>query len=1387
MPASHTPEPGSERTLRSGVRNPRRRQRQSDGDSLRTSAPRRKRSKLSEDAFAPRNTTEDTESVASSTAMNGHLPASTTGRNTRPRKESTPLVLDATLPVRGAKKAGTVKHRTFKGDGATVLTLNPFYSAKLLTSTPRELRQAGVEYRGSLGAGHHALAVTRTQAVVWDYSAHTTVSNARSFAVPFPAKEGEALPFGALIAGSGSTDVGLLLVSATTGRVMFYESIERAASLGLFQKHQTGVEGMISGFSSSETVTELTSAEHAGWIVTLSSGRIIHLTLRDAQGKARIFTQPLRPGDASSGGIFGSIKGLWSGAWKRGVTALRARALDQRGQMQAIALTERCEMQIWDLDWTGRYEFRSAIDFREIVMDDMKSLYSVEQQGRAESLAALDFVILDKSQTARNYEVATLGAEQPLSVWLLLKIGYLDSQDYAVVEMSLAGNTASIDRTLKLESYHGLSTGQKPRLLLPKPGHTAMVVFEDSIALIATAEVGVADDPNAQLHDASYLEPQPFEDAVYLRSDKDVSFLGACTEDIKGGHASSIAFVKGVGIVRMSAFNPSGDVERSRVPAKTKIEQAVLYGAMQDNILDFSRTGDSIYTVEEVEEATLAVSDEILRSDLSSILGNPTSMEKHLENRAKALRALVSHVRRNYPGLSHAAMWKLLWDAERAAAAKELWRAFEQHKEAVSKVKRTATVLDELCSQLEQHHGLESLDENGEDDVVRRFFVKGLKWMDYVLSHIRGLLETLRQSEREAPQKIVRYVAEADDIWARAMEAIFSFRADNAAMYGIPADRVPDGVLNVMGEYADLPEFWTSTHKMLNASSHIAKLSRELAQHYYEEAADPNTPAAGLEGAIKQITQINPRLIQVCCLLYKERINWLSSRPAQKEQSQARALLRNFEAERYVHFRSLAEVGLADQGMLLAEQYRDMHTLTELVVMENQYYLEGLEDDELNADQRETCTTVLMDIQNRISRYFDKFGDEWANAFFDEAFSSSRAGIMLEEAQKHWGEALTSYLRASSSRAKICWIYDISAKEDYGHAATVLSEVAAEQETRLWAKQVELSMSKLCLLASHEGKAPRPSRVEMQAECETQRRELRITDVQQRLLKHVRQGTQGALDRQAEVELAMKRFGSRTLGYTHLHSLLEISLGRIIDHFALSVEELIDVLTLMDSSITPSETGRSERSLEGGEFALALEALEAAAPKLDPTKFETLLRLIWKRCYMSDDWAKLTTAQSKRGKTDADVQNDVRRTTAWRTLYHLFSTQVLDDSTIRTLPPSACVGAACRPEDLSHRFEGELLDGLLQDNRMQDELVLGYVEDRRLDEWVADAERDAKEVVEADLEELVVVQGEERRLEGEEERAREVADRDVGGVRTVNGGLVNGVHDEQEDVEMEME
>lgn len=1356
MSTSPAPETiaSEQRALRgASVRNPRRRQR-NDSDGGARTAPRRKRSKISQDLFVPtRDEDQGDEAPIEAPTMNGHAPTGAT-KSARQLsatfRDETPQ-LESELVVRGSKKP-TIK-RTTRGDGAQLLTQNSNYSAKSLPSTPRALKRAGVEFRGSLSTQTgQALAVTREQAYVWEYGSHAPVTNPRIFDLPFPARDSEPVPFGALVTSGMTTDTGLILVSATTGQIVFHESIERAASMGLFQERKPGVEGNLGHIFSGEHVSNITSADSAGFIITFTSGRIAQLTLRDIQGKPRIEAQFLRESSQEKSSWSATFKGfLGAGAWKMDVAAVHTRALGPRGQMQVIAATENGVCKIWNLDWSGRSDHRGSIDFREEFIKELKATQSPETHGSVEQVALVDFAIVERPQEAAEQEVWTIGTDKPVDLLVLVRTGPTDLQQYFLVETSLTGTMPEARQVISVNSRQGSAvTGSSPKLVLPKPEHTAYIVFEDSIILVATSQSN--SDPEAQLHDASYIEPENFEDAVYLRKNKDLVFLGAESEDAKSGQASCVAFVQGGGLVRFSAHDASKC--ESQISVKSKIEQAVFYGMLQDNILDLARHDPTSDSIEEIEEAALAISDETLKSETPFISTPPTSVEAHLARRAQALNALATHLCQTYPPLSHVTMWKLLWDAERIAAAQQLWQDFEKHlAAATTKGKKRPTLLHEISSFLQDLAPFELPANASLDDRVRAMFVSRLAYIDKFLVWARLIVDSVKNEKQTAQEDLLRLLSEADDVWLGVLETAYKFRTDNSQLYNIRPEQLKDGILLQPTDYQGIAEFWTSSDSMLKEILRMTALARTSAQEVYE-TAETETSAA----FAKRIAAENPRFIVLMCLAYEERVHWTRSRGTERYEVKADQLRDIYDKQRHDQIIALPGIGQTQSAMTLAEKYRDMHTLTELIVAESQWLIE--QSFTAAADEKTIIDRDLEEMDARVSRYFNRFQDDWANAFFNQGFSGDQAGHMLSRGQTHWEKYLNRYLRADPTRAKICWINDITSNDDYQHASQVLAEAATQREEQLWSKKVELSLAKLSMLAAEEGGHEQDN---SHADKIIQS-ELKVVDVQEKLYRHILPEVLHALDKHAEIELAMERFGQGVKSYGMLYRLLETSLAKLLPHKNLDLEELIDVLTLIDSV----RTSNPDTDIHGQEFYLALVALNAAAPELPTARFEMLLQLIWKRAFLTSDWASINkSSSSKRG--GADIDDLLAGTVAYQTLYlgtqtSLFDTTI-DSNYVRALSPSECLGAACNAADIAYRFGADLGEQIAHDNRVQDEKLDQAVSRNRINAWIEDCQSLVNKILEA-------VAAEQARLEAQ---GKETDAEDASVVILGNGNGVNGL------------
>lgn len=1380
MSNSQTPDPGTERrTTRSTAG--KRRQTQLDNDGTQSShrPKRRKNNAIKEETFKPRDSTEhvtvtsqpfEPETIP---VMNGSIHPSAENASVRASTTSFRNTPHAEAPIAHRPK------RAARGDGATTLAHTDCYNVKILPSTPKELRDPGIKYRGSI-LGNFALAITHESAIIWEYQAHSTATNPRRFDMPFPCKASDPLPFGALVPnGANTSDLGLLLVSATTGKVVFYDSIDRAASLGLFQDHKTGFEGSISGsYQFTDAVVDLIFADHGGFVVVQSSGKLTQLLLRDTSGRVKISSQSLSAPDANAS-FFGR---MFNGGHRKDIVAVHTRALNARKQMQAVAITDKADVLFWSLEWAGRSDFLGSVDCKEMLLTELRAQEFTEMDGRLGHISVLDFAISSKSSPSDSKALAAVGAEAAMDLLILIRVGTPDMHTYTIADISIVEDQVApiqFKRFLQLSDYQSSSailSQRKPRLVFPKPGHIIYVVFEDATILVAAdawEDTSAAQtNPAAAQFDMTII-PETFEETIKLRRDRNLAFASAWEESVKGSHAQVVAFVQGAGLVRITAADVNRLPEGSTISPKTRIEQAVFYGSMHaDSILDFSQQPDAAYSIEEIEEAALAVSQEILRAETpytTFISQSPANIEDALAKKAKALKALVDFVRQNYPALSRTTMWRLLWDAERVAAARQLWIVHEEQVEEVIKKegKRKATLLDEVCSwfgEEQQRDGFASRKELKDLNPVARFFVGGLHRLDQLLLFAQTIVKDLRDDRKQSATTILRLAYEADDVCVRCLNAAFEFRSEHSSDYGVAPELIEDGVLIDSAEYMDVPEFWTSTEALIKNNVALVELSRHFATNYFE----PGTMPDASESA-RDIALLTPKLVEVFCLQSKECVQWHASRHSQKEQAKAEELQRKYNKQRYLLCRSLADVGQSEGGMRIAEKYKDMDTLSDMVLAEEQYLAEAMAENNTEDHALAEIRKSQNDLERQIRKYFDRYGSLWSDTFFDKLFTVNGVGESLDDAQQRWRKPLTEYLRANPSRFKICWINDITSQGDFAHAGQVLEQSAEQQEGKLWSKKVELSMSKLALLAAQEaGQNKKTSKLSNGGAVQLRNspeEELKIVAIQEKLYKHFLPELRTLIDQEAEVNHCLEHYGKHTLESPALRQLLENNLQLLIAHAALDVDKLIDLLTLMDS-----RSSDHHDNLQHAEFFLALQALDAAASSMPPNRFEMLLQVIWKRCYIYDNWNEVKLAKEK---SDTERKSRLRRTAVWQTLYHVFESAYLDEPGrhVRFLKPSECLGSACLPQDLAYRFPNEeLLDPILHDCKIQDETLQSYVVDRALDEVAAECARDAKNVLDTNAEERAMILQQEREMEQAliEER----------GEPQLNGnGIVNGLID----------
>jgi nuclear pore complex protein Nup133 len=1186
------------------------------------------------------------------------------------------------------------------------------------------------DYRASiLSSPTLALAVTRERAYIWDYTSPAPVTHPKTFDVPRPARSTDPLPLAALVT-SPTQDVGLLVVSAVTGNVTYWQNINTAESLTLFNQQNTSVNGNIGSLSSGESIIRLDSADHAGFIVTLSSGRIAQMSLIDDQGKPKISAHFLRSTEAaSSGGLFGSLKNvLGVGPWKRDIVSVRTRPLPARREIQAVAATETGQVYTWHLAWSGQPTFRGAFDFRQFLQNEL-----------AMSLGENNISLLDMVITP-----ACSAPDAKLQMILFVQAGPASSPSYAMAQVTMESEDgARLDGIIRINTVSPDSPAtSRPRLLLPNPGHTAFIVFEHEVIVASLTKASSNSTSSSNF----------FQDAIRLRSDKHVTIEGACEEDLidSKGTSSCAVFIKGHGLARISATPTNA----SHPSTKTKIEQAIFYGTMSDNVLDFSRRPYDRYDIEETEAAALSISSEILRSTSHFIPPLTSSMEAHLQNRIKAIRALILHLRSDYPPVSRPTSWKLLLDAEKLAAAQAIWVACEERS---SKSTLLPVVVQAYYrSQAKQR----SVDVSA--DPVRSWFVDEVANIDILRTFVLVSINNVHEDGKS--KNIMHLISEANDILFSLYDAVFNFRTDNAEVYGMDLTLFSDGVLEE--GYEDLIEPWTSQYDVLKSVNRFIDISREHAVNAFNDDSRTSDVAT-----VDKVVSENVRMVNVLCLCYRERIAYSRVHNEQNSPSYAINLGKIFDQARAHHLRSLNKIGESAAGISIAEKYGDMQTLVQLVIEESQFMSNILNDPATVSQDRTETQGNMNKLQNRVEGYFKTFGEQWANAFFDNHLSSHRSYGLLKEAED-FREPLTRYLRAEKARGRLSWINDVLREGDFKEASTTLTTLAEEKEIKFWNKKIELSLAKLTSLAATEGKSGK-------GDLERLNADLTVVNTQEAIKQHLQYILYAAVDIEAEVQIACDTYSAYLqLKTPALYGLLEASFMHMLRNEALSVEELIDILTLMDTK----ESEDSEVNIVGKQFLMALQVLEAGKSRMEEARFETNLRMIWKRCYLQDDWEFINNT---RKRTDKLISRHIRDTFACQTMMRgleLCKFERIQDkyradrieialfhpgSGIRMMTPSETLGAGCTAAELQSRFPGEeLRDPIMHDNLIQDRQLQELIQKCNADRWhavcVEEAKKKLEEEAAANVQEEAAAQQLKQTLEeAEQDGAETNADTDA--------------------------
>ncbi|CAK7262993.1 hypothetical protein SEPCBS119000_000257 [Sporothrix epigloea] len=1311
-----------------------------------------------------------------------------------PRKE---------LSLRSKKtKAG---ERISKGDGSVVLASNNAFTVGRLPGLPDRLRTdpGGPQHGSIYSASGYAVSLTHTHAIVWPYTANSPSPETFTFTLPYPSRHvSDPLPLGALVSPAASSEEpGLVVVMPMTGKVSYWESISSAATLDFLRQQRSGVEDVIPGLSSNEHITEILNAEPAGFILLMSTGRLAYLNVRDGHGRPAISVQFLRTASraSSSGGFFGSIRhALKNPGHREDTVAVHAGPHLKVGERSIVAATSKGKFSGWKVHRGGSHDAILETDARGDIISAIRQFDSSVSSAESDSLEVVDFTYVPKGIEPKYTHAVRLSnaiENDNNSIHQLLVLVALPGKKrrpYFLVELLLSvdesrvGMVRPITSVLAPISRQQQMAERRPRLYLPKPAVVAYIVFDR--AVVVASLVQPPETPDSQLQGETSHIPSSFEDIVDLRNDGLSEIVGSGVEepvgllpeaaDSNSGTVGSkahrhkprnpavVLIVRGVGVVRVAII----DVERftgdrpPEVTAKSKLKQAVFYGIKDDNPLFFEGR-DLQFSNAEIGEAAMELSRDILGSKTAFTPSVPASLESNLCTRASYLDRLMSHLNALHVNLDRKVRWQLLSDAEKLHTASNMWLLHEQFLADRSDGKTTErkTIISEIVEYIHEDDKKNPKPELGEVDRVRHFFVNDVWRMDLFVAWAYEVIKYVYRDHLLDDRGVTRLLYEGVEVNERALNGAIQYRSERLAFYGLDDDQFESGIL-VEG-YDGLPEPWTSTYFITNNAKRLVDLCCNWLDQFYPNKS--TTATAPDPGLIESIRESLPSLTDRYLLALMEHYRWTQTRDAEMERDFGERCQKAYVEDRYAKVYRLKNYGLWEDAIEVAKKHRSIDALAGVMVEE----VRKLRNDASTVDagtpranEKRAEATIK---EQRIATYFDTYGEEFAFAVYEILLRDDGIKAVLDFPGDKSGFA-TRFLRAKPELAKISWINDVEREKDVESAAGTLLSLGLDRERQVWNKKIELSLGKLALLAEQGPTArgaassklltpPRslstsplhsdlPWQSGIDASTKTNKpdsassiiqvdKQLNMIKIQDLLYSWVLPSIATAVDDAAELQLAMEHHATRIpKRHKILLHVFEDGLSRLLKHEVLGALALIDLLTLVD-------TRKEDTLIEEDVFYLALLVADAG---LSGEERHQAQRLIWRRCFIRDDWAQINNTQLQDDDSTASI---LGLTSIYSTVYALSIEQKMEtSSTFMMIKPSDALGVYTDMADpaTAARFghmEDTSREKLLDAMRYEDTLLKRYMDKYRLEDWCHAAVEGAGKAVQAEMDRLTEMQG----------------------------------------------
>lgn len=1115
------------------------------------------------------------------------------------------------------------------------------------TDVSRPARQHGV-LDSSNG---FALCVTHTHAFVWQYASTTPSPETFTFSLPYPSKNAsDPLPLGALVSpGSTAEEPGLVVVMPVSGKISFWEHISSAATLDYFRQQKSGVEEAVPGMWSGEHVVQVTRSDSASFILSFSSGRVAHLSVRDSQGKPAISVQFLRSTRGPTSSVFDSFIGglktaLKSAVQSNDLAAVRVDPLNRAGSKIVVAATKTGRLNAWRVQRGGHHELIVGIDARESIVQGL-------QQVLPPITANVDFELVDfifvprglekgHKEASRLSEALSNNEENVHHLLLLVSLSDKRQSQYALVEIQIKGDQYQVGMVRTITSYTSPlnpSATDRPRLYLPRPALVAFIVFDRAVVIASLA--ALPETPDSQLLEENHVIPATFEDVIDLRSEDTLEIVGTGLEEPLGPgqepegsrshrprpkNPTALLMIQGFGVVKvtLSEVDRFASEDPPEVTAKSKLEQAVFYGLKDDNPLVFEGRRSLPFSDEEIATAAIELSEDIMASKSAFLSSAPAATELNLRQRSAWLDKLMSHLRAQKVELSRATKWQLLTNAEKLNMAREIWKLHERFlSERTGNEKKT--IVSEAIEAINEEEKKVGDRAAGELDRARTWFLNDSWRLDVFLPWTFQVIKHLRKSPLADDTAMTRWLYESAQVYNSTLSGALKYRARKLDSYGLGDEHVEYGILTRSEDYEGLPRFWTSTNFNCEYFYRLIDACQTWLAGHYPPADRAGAPIPAL---LESIRELLPSLLEQLILTLNESIRW--SEGTDDREVDAHGTLFSDKCTQVLENSTglilrLKEFGLWDGAQGIAEKFNDNKALADLVVAR---FVDLSE--QLKTAEPGTAEQLATDVEAKKKHILDCMAEHGAGFVYEAYRAMLHYGgpsRLLEFSHFDKSGNATMFLRQDKRLGKISWINDIERERDLPAAAKTLVDVGS-RERQVWCKKIELSMGKLTLLAAGAGDPKGALERSKAADHDTQlarvEAKLELVRIQDQTYQMLAPAFEDALDDEAAIELAMQAFGKTKVPkkLKVFYDDLQLALKDLVARRAMKPLSLVNLLT----SIWTTDLGSADTDL-------FFSAIRVADLGLRGEGKQRALRLIWRRCYIRDEWQKINSSTENLG------------------------------------------------------------------------------------------------------------------------------------------------------------